>query len=71
MAGIPPGAIMAAAGHHSLEMHNSYVNLNETHLKKAFEMFPTCSQGIAQEVGGGRQHVETIAERWPSPAEGA
>jgi integrase len=46
MAGIPPGAIMAAAGHHSLEMHNSYVNVNENHLKKAFEMFPTCSQEI-------------------------
>jgi integrase len=27
MAGIPPAAIMAAAGDHSLEMHNRYVNL--------------------------------------------
>lgn len=51
MAGIPPGAIMAAAGHHSLEMHNSYVNVNENHIKKAFEMFPTCSQENATEGG--------------------
>ena len=40
MAGIPPAAIMAAAGHHSLEMHNRYVNLNETHLKKSFRNVP-------------------------------
>jgi hypothetical protein len=36
--------IMAAAGHHSLEMHNRYVNVNENHQKDAFKVFPTCSQ---------------------------
>ena len=46
MAGVPIGAIMAAAGHHSLVMHNGYVNLNENHLKEAFKLFPVCSQEI-------------------------
>ncbi|MBM4260464.1 MAG: hypothetical protein FJ145_03380 [Deltaproteobacteria bacterium] len=44
MAGVPVGEIMAAAGHHSIEMHNRYVNLNENHLKEAFKLFPRCSQ---------------------------
>lgn len=44
MAGVPIGAIMAAAGHHTLEMHNRYVNLNENHLKEAFKLFPTFTQ---------------------------
>ena len=44
MAGIPQGAIMAAAGHHSLEMHNRYVNVSENQLRQAFELFPGCSQ---------------------------
>jgi integrase len=38
MEGKPVGAIMAASGHHSLEMHNSYVNVNEHHLKAAFSV---------------------------------
>jgi integrase len=46
MAGIPIGAIMSAAGHHSIEMHNRYVNLNENHLKEAFKLFPRCSQEV-------------------------
>jgi integrase len=46
IAGVPSGAIMAAAGHHSIEMHNRYVNLNEIHLKEAFKLFPRCSQEV-------------------------
>ena len=37
MEGKPIGAIMAASGHHSVEMHDRYVNLQEHHLKAAFE----------------------------------
>ena len=50
MAGVPVGAIMAAAGHRSLEMHNGYVNLNENHLKEVFKLFPGCSQEIYRAV---------------------
>jgi integrase len=32
MAGIPPRAVMAASGHSSLAMHNSYVNPKDSHL---------------------------------------
>jgi integrase len=36
MEGKPAGKIMAASGHHSLEMHNRYVNTKEYHLKDFF-----------------------------------
>ncbi len=41
MEGKPVGAIMAASGHHSFSMHDSYVNLREHHLRAAF-----CLQGV-------------------------
>jgi integrase len=49
MAGVPIDAIMAAAGHHTLEMHNGYVNLNENHLREAFKLFPTFTQENASQ----------------------
>jgi integrase len=49
MAGVPVGAIMAAAGHHSLEMHNRYVNLGEQHLKEVFGLLPTFPQENQQQ----------------------
>jgi integrase len=36
MEGKPVGAVMAASGHHSFSMHDSYVNLREHHLRTAF-----------------------------------
>jgi len=36
MEGKPVGKIMAASGHHSIEMHNRYVNTKEHHLKDFF-----------------------------------
>ena len=41
MEGKPVGAIMAASGHHSFSMHDSYVNLREHHLRAAF-----CLHGV-------------------------
>jgi len=38
MAGIPRGAVMAASGHGSIQMHDSYVNVKDHHLVKAFEI---------------------------------
>jgi len=43
--GIPPGIIMAASGHSSIEMHKGYVNVQERDLKEAFDnMFTRCLQ---------------------------
>ncbi|MGH8547643.1 MAG: tyrosine-type recombinase/integrase, partial [Methylococcales bacterium] len=42
--GKPVGVIMAASGHHSLEMHTRYVNVGEHHLRKAFSVLTTCLQ---------------------------
>ena len=36
LAGVPAGAIMAASGHHTVEMHNRYVNVNEQQVRSAF-----------------------------------
>src|SRR5215813_11641816 len=36
--GKPAGKIMAASGHHSLEMHDRYVNVKEHHLKDFFSV---------------------------------
>jgi integrase len=40
MMGIPQAAIMAAAGHHSVQQNNDYTNINEGHLKTAFGYTP-------------------------------
>jgi integrase len=37
-AGIPQPAIMAAAGHHSIQQNNAYMNLKDEHLRQAFKM---------------------------------
>jgi integrase len=37
-AGIPQQAIMAAAGHHSIEQNNAYTNLKDEHIIRAFKM---------------------------------
>jgi len=43
--GIPPGIVMAASGHSSIEMHKGYVNVQEQDLKEAFDnMFTRCLQ---------------------------
>ena len=43
--GIPPGIVMAASGHSSIEMHKGYVNVQEQDLKEAFDnMFTSCLQ---------------------------
>src|SRR4029434_2665689 len=34
--GVPSYAIMEASGHHTLEMHNRYVNVNEQQVRAAF-----------------------------------
>jgi integrase len=34
--GIPQPAIMAAAGHHSIQQNQDYTNMKDTHLKQAF-----------------------------------
>jgi integrase len=39
MEGKQVAAIMAASGHHSFEMHDRYVNLQEHHLKAAFGVY--------------------------------
>jgi len=44
LAGVPPGAIMAASGHHTVEMHNRYVNVNEQQVRSAF-LATTWQQG--------------------------
>lgn len=38
MEGKPAGKIMAASGHHSLEMHDRYVNVKEHHLRDFFSV---------------------------------
>jgi integrase len=35
--GIPQQAIMAAAGHHSIQQNNDYTNMKDEHLKQAFK----------------------------------
>jgi integrase len=37
-AGIPQPAIMAAAGHHSIQQNNGYTNMKDGHLRQAFKM---------------------------------
>jgi integrase len=37
--GIPQQAIMAAAGHHSIQQSNDYVNMKDEHLKLAFKNY--------------------------------
>ncbi|MBI2228798.1 MAG: hypothetical protein HYU46_06810 [Deltaproteobacteria bacterium] len=37
MQGIAQQAIMAAAGHHSIQQSNAYVNMKDEHLKAAFK----------------------------------
>jgi len=41
--GIPQQAIMAAAGHHSIQQSNDYVNMKDDHLRRAF-----CSTSVTQ-----------------------
>jgi integrase len=57
MAGVPIDAIMAAAGHHSIDMHNRYVNLNDGHLREAFKiLLPGLYQGIS-----GNSSVDSVS----------
>jgi integrase len=42
MSGIPVEAVMAASGHHSIEMHQSYVNVKESHSNPSIK----CLQGV-------------------------
>jgi len=43
--GLPPGIIMAASGHSSIEMHKGYVNVQEQDVREAFDnMFTRCLQ---------------------------
>jgi len=43
--GIPPGIVMAASGHSSIEMHKGYVNVQEQDVREAFaNMFTRCLQ---------------------------
>lgn len=47
-AGLPIGAIMMATGHHSTEMHNRNVNVNENHRKEAFNLFAECHEEFSE-----------------------
>jgi hypothetical protein len=39
--GIPREIVMAASGHHSIQVHDGYVNIKENHIKKAFSVVTT------------------------------
>ena len=45
--GIAQQAIMAAAGHHSIQQSNAYVNMKDEHLKQAFNCSTPVIQGNA------------------------
>jgi integrase len=45
MMAIPREAVMAASGHHSIEMHDRYVNVKDHHLKEAFKFATTLQRG--------------------------
>ena len=46
--GLPIGAIMMATGHHSTEMHNRNVNVNENHRKEALNLFTECHKQFSE-----------------------
>ncbi|MBI3064754.1 MAG: tyrosine-type recombinase/integrase [Deltaproteobacteria bacterium] len=50
MQGIAQQAIMAAAGHHSIQQSNAYVNMKDEHLKAAFKSSTPVIQGNALDV---------------------
>ena len=49
MMGIPQAAIMAAAGHHSVQQNNDYTNINEGHLRLAFAGYTPVIQAVPVE----------------------
>jgi integrase len=47
--GIPRDIVMAASGHHSIQVHDGYVNIKENHIKDAFSVATTLLHGKSVE----------------------
>ena len=46
--GLPSGAIMMATGHHSTEMHNHTVNVNQNHRQEALNLLTECHKQFSE-----------------------
>jgi integrase len=54
--GIPRDIVMAASGYHSVEMHDAYVNIKDSHIKDAFSVVTGLQHGRKLEAAANVSH---------------